>query len=54
MITSAYLIDMELWPTMKPSIERVDQAGPAKEKHSGKNEFSHTVDPKKMVVFWFI
>ena len=27
MITSVCLTDMELWPAMKPSAERVDQPG---------------------------
>ena len=54
MITSVCLTNMELWPAMEQSTERVDQPGPTKEKHSEKNEFSHTIDLEKMVVCWFI
>ena len=54
MITSVCLTDIELWLAMKPSIERVDKLGLIEEKHSGKNEFSQTVDLEKMVVYWFI
>ena len=54
MITSVCLTDMELWPTMKTPIERVDQPGLIEGKHLGKNEFSQTIDLEKMVVCWFI